>query len=251
MRPLVFGLTLALYASSGFAGCNPERERADSERDLADAHSDASGQGEIGRETDLDDPTSASNDPRPAVLFLGNSLTAGLGVDPADAFPSLIQRKIDQAPYALRVINAGVSGETTGGGLSRIDWLLENQIVALVLELGANDGLRGAPPEAVEENLQAIIDRARARHPGLPIVLAGMQAPPNMGRTYADAFRDVFPRLANRNGIALIPFLLEGVAADRQLNQADGIHPTAEGHAILAETVWATLEPVLDQLVER
>ena len=259
VRTRLVRIALGLYAVSALYGCGTEgASRLDSrDADVVEAElteGDVTEPDVAQTDTDArieDEGPPPSEDPRPAVLFLGNSLTAGLGVDRAEAFPSLIQSKIDQDGLGLRVINAGVSGETTGGGLSRLDWLLENDIVALVLELGANDGLRGAPPEAVEENLQAIIDRARARHPRLPIVLAGMQAPPNMGRVYADAFRDLFPRLAERNSAALIPFLLDGVAADRHLNQADGIHPTAEGHTILAETVWETLEPVLEGLSER
>ena len=193
-------------------------------------------------------PPARPSDSRPILLFLGNSLTAGLGVDPSEAFPALIQTRIDEAGFEFRVVNAGVSGETTAGGLSRLDWLLEQAISTLVLELGANDALRGAPPEAVEGNLQAIIDGARAAHPRIQIVLAGMQAPPNMGRDYATAFREIFPRLASENDLKLIPFLLEGVAADPALNQADGIHPTADGHAIMAETVWDVLEPILGDL---
>jgi len=222
-----------------FYGCDSQRDSRLEDRDPDETSVDTNGQ-----------LPPAVDDPRPAILFLGNSLTAGLGVDLADAFPSVVQTKIDQSRLEFRVINAGISGETTGGGLSRLEWLLETEIVALVLELGANDGLRGAPPEIVEENLQAIIDGTRERHPGIPIVLAGMRAPPNMGRTYTEAFQDVFPRLAIENGIGLIPFLLEGVAAERRLTQADGIHPNAEGHAILAETVWEALHPVLAGLSE-
>ncbi len=242
-RTPVLGFSVGLCATLALFGCGPERTSQ-----LDDATEDRASHRVDPRPDTAEVPGDAADpddDPRPTILFLGNSLTAGLGVDPAEAFPALIQTKIDQADLELQVVNAGVSGETTGGGLSRIDWLLEREITTLVLELGANDALRGAPPEVVEENLQAIIDRARARHPRVRIVLAGMQAPPNMGRIYADAFREIFPRLASKNGAALIPFLLEGVAADRRLNQADGIHPTAEGHAIMAETVWEVLEPVL------
>lgn len=190
-------------------------------------------------------PEPAAADPRPTVVFLGNSLTAGLGVDPQEAFPARVQVKIDDAGLAFRVINAGVSGETTAGGVGRIDWVLDQSPRVLVLALGANDALRGAPPETVRANLQEIIDRTRSRVPGATIVIAGMLAPPNLGPTYTREFQSVFPALATVNGLPLIPFLLEGVAADRSLNQADGIHPTAEGHEVIAATVWDVLAGVL------
>ncbi len=182
------------------------------------------------------------------MLFLGNSLTAGLGVDPGDAYPARIQSRIDSAGLPFRVVNAGLSGETTSGGLRRIEWLLEREIHILVLALGANDALRGVPPDSMRRNLQAIIDRTRDRYPYSGIVIAGMQAPPNLGQTYTRAFREVFPALARANDAALIPFLLEGVAAEPELNQSDGIHPTAEGHEIMAETVWGVLERVLNSI---
>jgi acyl-CoA thioesterase-1 len=181
------------------------------------------------------------------VVFLGTSLTAGYGLDPDESYPALIQEKIDSAGWPYRVINAGESGETSAGGLRRLDWLLRQPIAALVIELGANDGLRGQDVDAMRANLQAIIDRTRAARPDARILLAGMESLPNMGRQYTGAFRDVFPALARRNDVTLIPFLLEGVAAVPALNQADGIHPTAEGQRMLAETVWRYLAPVLDR----
>jgi acyl-CoA thioesterase-1 len=181
----------------------------------------------------------------PVVLFLGTSLTAGLGLSESQAYPALIQRKVDSAGFRLRVINAGVSGETSAGGLRRLDWLLEQPVAVLVLELGANDALRGQDLDATRKNLQEIIDRTRAAHPQAAIVIAGMQAPPNLGSRYTTAFRDIFPGLARRNGAALIPFLLEGVAGVPDLNQADGIHPTAAGDSMVAANVWKVLEPVL------
>ncbi len=184
----------------------------------------------------------------PAVLFLGTSLTAGLGLDPDEAFPALIAQRIDSAGLPFRVVNAGVSGETSAGGLARIDWLLRQPVAVLVLELGANDGLRGQDPDAMRRNIQQIIDRTRAAHPDARIVIAGMQAPPNMGGFYTDAFREVFPAIARANGAALIPFLLQDVAGHRRLNQADGIHPTAAGQRIVAENVWKVLGPVLKNL---
>lgn len=184
-------------------------------------------------------------DARPTILFFGTSLTAGLGLDPDEAYPAIIQQKLDSAGLAYRAVNAGVSGETSAAGLRRIDWLLQHPVAVLVLELGANDALRGQDLVAAKQNLQAIIDRTRATYPGVRIVVAGMQAPPNLGARYTTEFRDVFTTLARDNDAALIPFLLEGVAAVPELNQADGIHPTAAGARILAANVWRVLEPVL------
>ncbi|MBI3982861.1 MAG: arylesterase [Gemmatimonadetes bacterium] len=186
-------------------------------------------------------------DAAPVVLFLGTSLTAGLGVEPGEAYPALIERKIDSAGYAFRVVNAGVSGETAAGGLRRAEWLLSQPVAVLVLELGANDALRGQDLRETRGNLQAIITRTRAAHPGAAIVIAGMEAPPNLGRAYTAEFRRIFRELAEENGAVLIPFLLEGVGGVPELNQADGIHPTAAGHTIMAEHVWKVLEPVLMQ----
>lgn len=194
--------------------------------------------------------TETDADPaRRTILILGNSLAAGLGLDPEQAFPALLQQKIDSLGWPFEVVNAGLSGETSAGGLRRIDWLLRRPIDVLVLELGANDGLRGIPPEVTKANLQAIIDKVRAANPDVHIVLAGMQAPPNLGEAFTASFRDLFPALARENDAALIPFLLEGVAGIPELNQADGIHPTAEGHRIIAETVWRTLRPLLEAML--
>jgi acyl-CoA thioesterase-1 len=184
------------------------------------------------------------------ILFLGDSLSAGFGLDVEDAFPSLIQKKIEQEKLPFKVINAGLSGETTAGGLRRIDWLLKQKVDVLVIELGGNDGLRGIAPSETKKNLQGIIDKAREKNPDIVIVLAGMQAPPNMGKDYTEKFRAIFPALAKKNSIALIPFLLEGVAGNPRLNLPDGIHPTAEGHRIIAETVWNTLNPILSRTIE-
>ncbi len=192
-------------------------------------------------------PVQAPDSGRPVVLFLGTSLTAGLGLSESEAYPALIQRKVDSAGILVRVVNAGLSGETSAGGLRRLDWLLRQPVAVLVLELGANDALRGQDLDATRQNLQAIIDRTRAAHPGAAIVIAGMQAPPNLGSRYTTAFRDIFPDLARRNRAALIPFLLEGVAGVPRLNQADGIHPTAAGDSIVAENVWKVLGPLLRQ----
>jgi acyl-CoA thioesterase I len=184
---------------------------------------------------------------RPAVLFLGTSLTAGYGIDPQQAYPALIQQKIDSAGLDYRVINAGLSGETSAGALRRADWLFQQPISVLVLETGANDGLRGLPPDSLRANIQAILDRAQRLHPRPRIVLVGMRVPPNYGRAYSQQFESVYPQLAKANGAVLVPFLLEGVGGVRALNQPDGVHPTAEGQRKMAETVWRVLEPVLRQ----
>jgi acyl-CoA thioesterase-1 len=193
-------------------------------------------------------PARNGEDVRPSVLVLGTSLTAGLGVALEQAYPSLLQERADSAGLAFRIVNAGVSGETSAAGLRRIDWLLRQPVAVMVLELGANDGLRGLPVQQLEDNLQAIIDRTRAAHPDVVIVVAGMEAPPNLGRRYTNDFRDVYRSIAERNRARLIPFILEGVAAEEDLNQPDGIHPTPDGHRMIATTVWNILEPVLDSL---
>lgn len=183
-----------------------------------------------------------------AIVFFGDSLTAGFGLDPELAFPALVQRQIEARGWAWRVVNAGSSGETSAGGLRRIDWVLRQPVDVLVLELGGNDGLRGIAVEATRANLQGIIDRTRARYPQARIVIAGMQMPPNLGADYTMAFRQLYPQLADANDAALIPFLLEGVAGEPALNLPDGIHPTQEGHRIVAGNVWAILEGVLREL---
>lgn len=189
-------------------------------------------------------PGSPALDER-VVLFFGDSLTAGYGLDPALAFPALVQERIDERGWDYRVVNAGVSGETTSGGLRRINWLLGQEVDVLVLELGANDALRGTDLALTEENLQGIIDRARVRYPDVEIVLAGMQVPPNLGADYTAAFAALFERLAEANEAHLIPFLLADVGGVRELNLADGIHPNAEGHRRVADNVWAVLAPIL------
>jgi len=195
---------------------------------------------------DRPDPVARQTpDARRVVLFLGTSLTAGYGLAIEQAFPSVVAEVIDSAGLPYRVVNAGVSGETSAGGLRRIDWLLSEPVDVLVLELGANDGLRGLDVDEMRRNLQEIVDRTRARYPHARIVIAGMESPPNMGSRYTSAFRRVFPDLAAANDAALIPFLLDGVAGRPELNQLDGIHPTAEGHRRIAATVWQVLEPLL------
>ena len=193
-----------------------------------------------------DTAAGTATDARSMILFFGNSLTAGYGLEePSMAFPGLIQNRIDSLGLPYAVVNAGLSGETTASGRGRIGWVLRQPVAVFVLELGANDGLRGIPPEETRSNLQAIIDTVRARNPDVRVVLAGMESPPSMGKSFTEDFRRVFPEVAKKNGIALIPFLLEGVAGEPSLNQADGIHPTAEGHRILMENTWAVLKGLL------
>jgi acyl-CoA thioesterase-1 len=184
---------------------------------------------------------------RPTVLFLGTSLTAGYGIDPEKAYPALIQQKIDSAGLGYRVINAGLSGETSAGALRRADWLFQQPVSVLVLETGANDGLRGLPPDSLRANIQGILNRAKQLRPPPRLVLVGMRVPPNYGRAYSGEFEALYPQLAKSNGAVLVPFLLEGVGGVRALNQPDGVHPTAEGQRRMAETVWRVLKPVLKQ----
>ncbi len=181
------------------------------------------------------------------ILFFGDSLTAGYGLeDTNDAFPALTQQIIDSLQLNYIVINSGISGETTSGGLSRLNWVLNQPIDIFVLELGANDGLRGIPLSETRENLQAMIDMAKAKNPNVKIVLAGMQLPPNMGQTYTSEFKNIFPELAQQNDTYLIPFLLENVGGIPELNQADGIHPTVEGQKIVAANVWEVLKGIVN-----
>ena len=236
--PMTFSKILPLYILAALsvltAACGGEESETDSavrvdsvssEREDVDVDSVAGGEG--------------------VILFLGNSLSAGYGIDPEEAFPSLIEQKIDSLGWNFDVVNAGLSGETTAGGLRRIDWLLRQPIDVLVLELGGNDGLRGVPTEVTRDNLESIIEKTRQRYPEAEIVLAGMQIPPNLGQEYTQRFRDIYPQLAEQHDVHLVPFLLDRVGGVARLMQSDGIHPTEEGHRILAENVWEVLRPVL------
>jgi acyl-CoA thioesterase I len=182
---------------------------------------------------------------RPIIMFLGTSITAGLGLDPSQAYPAVIQRRLDSLNLAYEVVNRGESGETSAGALQRIDWLLRQKPAILVIETGANDGLRGQDPGSTKANIQRIIDRVRDQSPGTRIVLAGMRTLPNMGGRYLREFVKIYPDLARANGLPLIPFILEGVGGVDSLNQADGIHPTPAGQRILAENVWQVLGPLV------
>jgi acyl-CoA thioesterase-1 len=179
----------------------------------------------------------------PRIVVLGDSLTAGLGLDPRDAYPAVLQRMLTDHGYSLEVVNAGVSGDTSADGLRRLDWSLDGTVQVLILALGANDGLRGLPPSQMKENLQRIITRARQR--GIAVLLAGMEAPPNFGDRYTAEFRAVFMDLAATNHLVFVPFLLDGVAGVGALNQADGIHPTPRGAVMVADTLWPSLEKMI------
>ncbi|MCS7019614.1 MAG: arylesterase [Cytophagales bacterium] len=222
---------LCMVLTGFFAGCtSPEQTQENNGIVTADSsHSTAA----------------VAQDNRKIILFFGNSLTAGFGLEPEQAFPALIQLRIDSLGLPYRCINAGVSGETTASGNTRIDWMLEQPVDILVIELGGNDGLRGISPEETRKNLQSIISKAKTKYPAIKIVLAGMEVPPNMGQTYAAAFRKIYPELAQTNQLTLIPFLLDKVGGEPSLNLPDGIHPTAEGHRIVAETVWKYLQTLL------
>ena len=183
---------------------------------------------------------------RPRIVAFGDSLTAGLGLLEQEAYPALLQRKIDEAGYQFEVVNAGVSGDTSAGALRRLDWALEGDVRVLVVAFGGNDGLRGLPVAQLKENLSAIIDKARER--SVVVVLAGMEAPPNFGQEYAAQFRQAFREVALQKRVLFVPFLLNEVAGKPELNQADGIHPNQQGTRIVAETIWSVLQPLLDQM---
>lgn len=190
--------------------------------------------------------TSARSEERPKVVALGDSLTAGLGLAQAEAFPALLQQKIDAAGLGFEVVNAGVSGDTSAGGVRRLDWVLQGDTRVLIVALGANDGLRGLPVDRMKQNLETIITRAKARN--IEVVLAGMEAPPNFGPEYTTEFRNAYRELVKAHDVVFVPFLLDKVAGQSQLNQGDGIHPNAQGAAILADTMWTALQPMLTRI---
>ncbi len=197
-----------------------------------------------------EEPRSGSDRSTTRAVFLGTSLTAGYGLDDplGESWPGRVQALADQAGVPLEVVNAGVSGETSAGGLARLDWILREPVDLLVVELGANDGLRGQDPEALASNLNEILRRTRARYPETRLVLAQMEAPPNLGTEYTRAFRDIYARVATEQGASLMPFILEGVAGDPALNQPDGIHPTAAGHETIARRAWETIGPIVEEM---
>jgi acyl-CoA thioesterase I len=202
----------------------------------------ASAQGASARQA----PAPEAPDHRPKIVVLGDSLTAGLGLPIAQAYPSLLQQKLDAAGLKFEIVNAGVSGDTSAGGLSRLEWSLQGDVKILIVALGGNDALRALPVTQLSDNLAKIIEMAETR--GIRVILAGMEAPPNWGRDYDVSFHRVYSTLAARYHVPLVPFLLQGVAGSDTLNQADGIHPTAEGARIVAENVWKVLKPMAEQL---
>lgn len=201
-------------------------------------------------QTDVSEVTENVDEPqnsKKTILCFGDSITAGYGLDDTnDAFPGVLQTKVDSLELNYVVVNSGLSGETTAGGRSRISWVIDQEFEVFLLELGANDGLRGVPLSETRANLQAIIDVVRDKNPSAAIILAGMELPPNMGQDYTSEFRKIFSDLAKQNDIAFIPFILKDVGGIASLNQNDGIHPTIAGHKIVANTVWAVLETVID-----
>lgn len=204
------------------------------------------GQGKIDEQSN-EETKELVQESKPTILFFGNSLTAGYGIEEDEAFPALLGERLDSLGYNYRIINGGLSGETTAGGLSRLDWFLEEEPEIFILELGGNDGLRGIALDETKKNLKAIINTVKNKFPSTKILLAGMQIPPNMGQEYTEQFREIYPQVAEEESVQLIPFLLEGVAGDPELNLRDGIHPTEEGHKIVVENVW----PYLKELVKR
>jgi len=228
VRLLSFVFLAFLVGCSGPDETSPARERAGT--------SPMSGAGAT---------SAAVADARPRIVALGDSLTAGLGLDVSQAWPSLVQQRLDAAGYEYRIVNAGVSGDTTAGGRRRLDWVLDDRAEVLVLELGANDGLRGLSIEEMKANLSAIIREAKARD--IEVLLCGMEAPPNFGPEYTREFRQAYVDLAEEHDVAFLPFFLQGVAGDAALNQSDGIHPNAEGTRRVADLVWQALEPLLDR----
>ncbi len=221
------------------AACGPRAAERKDTQDVSGAAAEAA------------QPVSARPAGSRELLFIGTSLTAGLGLDPDSAYPQQIQRKIDSAGFQYTTVNAGVSGETSAGLLRRLDWLLGQRFDVVVLETGANDGLRGTPVEETTKNIQHVIDRIKATHPEASVLLVQMEAPPNLGARYTRAFHAMYPELAKANAIVLLPFLLDGVAGHDDLNQSDGIHPNNRGERMVASNVWRGLEPVLAERLRR
>jgi acyl-CoA thioesterase I len=229
---VLVALTFSILASSCGGGCI-----------LFGGPSDQS-QAAGGRPASSPDPTAPP--PRPKIVALGDSLTIGLGLLETQSYPSLLQQKLDEDGYAFEMVNAGVSGDTSAGGLRRLDWALEGDVRVLIVALGANDGLRGLSIAELKQNLATIISRAREKN--VVVILAGMEAPPNYGAEYIQSFRAAYREVAGKERVLLIPFLLDGVAGQSALNQADGIHPNAEGARVIAEHIWPVLRSVLDQM---
>jgi acyl-CoA thioesterase-1 len=238
MRTL--GRSLFVVLALAGAACSPADSSSPPERPANESTRDAPPESR---------PTSARSAVAPKIVILGDSLTAGLGLDQSQSFPALLQARLEREGYNYEVVNAGVSGDTSAGGLRRLDWALQGDVRVLVVELGANDGLRGLPVAQMRKNLAEIITRARQR--GIAVIVAGMEAPPNYGEQYTAEFRQAYRDLAAEHDVPLIPFLLDGVAGLRDMNQGDGIHPNPEGARRVEHTVWAALEPVLETAAAR
>jgi acyl-CoA thioesterase-1 len=237
-RAALVWLLVALTAS--VAGCSArgdDREEAKSARPA----SPSAGAPAAARAAS---PKPSTSTGRPRIVVLGDSLTAGLGLATSDAYPAVLQQRLDASGLDFEVVNAGVSGDTSAGGLARLEWALQGNVRILIVALGGNDALRALPADELTRNLGAIIEQAQRR--GITVLLAGMEAPPNFGRDYIVSFHNVYPALAKQYHVAFVPFLLQGVAGSEALNQRDGIHPTAEGARILADTVWAALKPLAE-----
>lgn len=227
---------ILIFLASGIVSCGNKENQPSTETTITSSKSEDS----VAASTE-------NEDNQKIILFFGNSLTAGYQLEASEAFPAVIQQKMDSLGYDYQVVNAGLSGDTTASGKSRLDWVLKQDVDVFVLELGANDGLRGIPLAETRANLQEIIDMVKAKNSETKILVAGMQIPPNMGQDYTAEFRNIFIQLSKTNDVALIPFLLDGVAGIPELNLQDGIHPTAEGYKIVAENVWAVLADVIEK----
>jgi acyl-CoA thioesterase I len=237
----VIGMAAAASAIVAAIACGSRDDSPADRHASSPAGADSGAAGGLGRAGSQPPAPAAS---RPRVVVLGDSLTAGLGIAKEQAYPALLQQRLNEKGLDYEVVNAGVSGDTSAGGLSRLDWALDGDVRVLVVALGGNDALRGLPPDELKHNLAQIIDRAQTRK--IAVVLAGMEAPPNWGRDYIVAFHRVYPALARQYHVALVPFLLQDVAGSETLNQRDGIHPTPEGARIVADNVWAVLEPIVE-----
>ena len=232
MRAIAVGLT-----ATSLSGCSKDQAK-DTARDTVPGATSSTGGASA----------AAVKDARPSLLIVGTSLTAGLGLDPESAYPALLQRKLDSAHVAFRVVNAGYSGETSAGALRRIEWLLKDSAAVVMIETGANDGLRGQDVDSTRATLRAIVRRVKQVLPDATILLAQMESPPNLGERYTTAFRAMFPAVAKEEGITLVPFLLDRVAGVPEMNQGDGIHPNEAGSKLVAENVFRAIRPVLERV---
>jgi acyl-CoA thioesterase-1 len=232
IRNLIFGVGLVTLA-----GCSADGEPARAEADSLPPASSATSTDSTG-----------SMLPKVTVLFFGTSLTAGYGLDPANAFPNLVARLAEADGVPMTAVNAGLSGETSAGAVRRIDWTLRNPVDVVVLETGGNDALRALDADSLEKNLTALVQKTRAAQPGARVLLAVMEAPPNLGAAYTGRFREAYANVAREQGVTLLPFLLEGVAGHAALNQADGVHPNERGERVVAENVWKALKPVVEEV---